>query len=167
MFILHTVFEVVDMDTKEEIITVDATVKWFNQFKGYGFVSVDGILDDIFLHFSVIEKSHIDHLNNGDVLKCTIQKFDRGYQVVSIDEIVKRVKYETDDSKIMQVIAQTKWFNPLKGFGFAQLSTGEDVFIHSSLLMKSGIKGLEPNIKVKLTIRKTNFGFEALDIKKM
>jgi len=155
------------MDTQEEMITVEATVKWFNQFKGYGFVSVENIQDDIFLHFSVLEKAHIDRLNNGDILRCTIQKFDRGYQVVSIDEIIKRVKYETDDSKIIEVIGETKWFNPLKGFGFAQLPTGEDVFIHSSLLMKSGLKGIEPNVPVKLTIRKTNFGYEALGIQKV
>lgn len=152
---------------EKELLTVEATVKWFNQFKGYGFVTVNGIDSDIFLHFSTLEKAHLDHLNNGDSISCKIQKTDRGYQVVSVDSILKCIKYETEDSKVVEVVGQAKWFNPLKGFGFAQLPTGEDVFIHSSLLLKNGLKGLEPNTSVKLTVRKTNFGYEAINIQRV
>lgn len=156
------------MDTIEkDLLTVEATVKWFNQFKGYGFVTVSGIDSDIFLHFSTLEMAHLDHLNNGDSIACKIQKTSRGYQVISVDKVLKCVKYETEDSKIVDIVGQTKWFNPLKGFGFAQLPTGEDVFIHSSLLLKSGLKGLEPNVPVKLTVRKTNFGYEAVNVQRV
>lgn len=147
--------------SKEE---VTAVVKWFNQFKGYGFISVEGIDEDIFLHFSVLERGNISNLNNGDVILCTISHNDRGYQVDSIIKVLQTSKYEVDP-KTMEVIAQTKWFNPLKGFGFAQLPTGEDVFIHASLLMKNGIKTLKPNVSIKMIIRQTNFGYEAIDIK--
>ncbi|MDR2723650.1 MAG: cold shock domain-containing protein [Holosporaceae bacterium] len=57
-----------------------------------------------------------------------------------------------------------KWFNPSKGFGFAQLSSGEDVFIHSSILKKHKISSIEPGQQVKLLIHSTNFGYEAIDI---
>lgn len=155
------------MDTiGKDLLTVEATVKWFNQFKGYGFVTVSSVSSDVFLHFSTLEKAHLDHLNNGDTVSCKIQKTDRGYQVISIDKVLKCIKYATEDSKTMEVTGQTKWFNPLKGFGFAQLPSGEDVFIHSSLLLKSGLKGLEPNIPVRLTVRKTNFGYEAINVQR-
>lgn len=157
------------MDTKNltsnDLIEVAATVKWYNQFRGYGFVSVKNISGDIFLHFSVLEKSHIDHLNNGDILQCRIRHTERGFQVDSIVEVLKCIKYTVDNSEPTEVEAQVKWFNGLKGFGFAQLPTGEDVFIHSSLLFKCGLKTLEPNSRVSVTIRKTNFGYDALSIK--
>ncbi|MDR0968507.1 MAG: cold shock domain-containing protein [Holosporaceae bacterium] len=57
-----------------------------------------------------------------------------------------------------------RWFNPLKGFGFAQLSSGEDVFIHSSLLRKYKLTSIESGQKIKLEIHRTSLGYEAIDI---
>ncbi|MDR2645858.1 MAG: cold shock domain-containing protein [Holosporaceae bacterium] len=57
-----------------------------------------------------------------------------------------------------------KWFNPSKGFGFAQLNSGEDVFIHSSLLKKHRLTEIEQGCPIKLIVHYTNFGYEAIDI---
>lgn len=147
-----------------QISQVTAVVKWFNQFKGYGFVSVDNVPEDIFLHFSVLEKSSVKKVNNNDVILCTIANSDRGYQVVSIEKIIEQAKYSTDDMAPFAATGIVKWFNPLKGFGFAQLADGHDVFMHASLLRKNGITDIKPGTNVTLTIRNTNFGYEALDI---
>ena len=148
----------------EEIITVQAKVKWFSLFKGFGFVSVEGIKEDVFLHFSVFEKSGLSHLNNNDVIECKIVANQKGYQVVEICQLVFSGKYfvEEQDPEIMQ--ASMKWFNPIKGFGFAQLKSGEDVFIHANLLKKRHLTTIEPNQQLKLLVHRTNYGFEALDI---
>ena len=144
--------------------TVTGKVKWFNQFKGYGFIEVENMADDIFLHFSVIDKSGIENLNNDDVITCNIEKTDRGYQVADILEVLYFNKHEISDKKPEKVKATMKWFNPAKGFGFAQMSSGDDVFIHSNLLKKNGLETITHGKKVTLTIRHTNFGYEALDI---
>ncbi|MDR2107039.1 MAG: cold shock domain-containing protein [Holosporaceae bacterium] len=57
-----------------------------------------------------------------------------------------------------------KWFNPSKGFGFALMESGEDVFIHSSLLKRHKKLEIEPGEEIRMIIRKTNFGYEAVDI---
>ena len=42
-----------------------------------------------------------------------------------------------------------KWFNPTKGYGFIQPSTGgKDVFVHISAVERAGLKGLNDNQKI-------------------
>jgi cold shock protein len=46
-----------------------------------------------------------------------------------------------------------KWFNPAKGFGFIQPSTGgQDVFVHVSALETAGIATLNEGQKVSYEI---------------
>jgi CspA family cold shock protein len=152
------------MDEPNITKSVTGRVKWFNQFKGYGFVEVDGIFEDVFLHFSVIDQSGIKHVNNGDVILCDVAASNKGYQVTAIVELIQSNKYETRDSTAEEVMATMKWFNPSKGFGFAQLDSGEDVFIHANLLKKYKIETIEHNKRIRMSIRHTNFGYEAVDL---
>ena len=41
------------------------TVKFFNQAKGYGFVSPEGGGKDVFVHITAVQKSGIPELNEG------------------------------------------------------------------------------------------------------
>lgn len=143
---------------------VAGRVKWFNQFKGYGFIEVENINEDIFMHFSVVGQAGFDHLNNNDIITCEITKTDKGYQVTKILDIVCSNKFETQDSTPQKTTAIMKWFNPAKGFGFAQLPSGEDVFIHTNLLKKHQINAIDFGKKITLIVRHTNFGYEATDL---
>jgi CspA family cold shock protein len=147
-----------------ENIRVTGRVKWFNQFKGYGFVEAENIPEDVFLHFSVIDKSGIKQLSNDDIVVCDVKKSNRGFQVSCVLEIVSHNKYEVDGGKIMVVTATMRWFNPAKGFGFARMDSGEDVFIHSNLLKKHKIENIEHGQTITMMVHRTNFGYEATEL---
>ena len=45
--------------------TETGTVKWFNDAKGFGFITQDGGGDDLFVHFRSIETSGFKSLQEG------------------------------------------------------------------------------------------------------
>jgi len=65
---------------------VKGTVKWFNDKKGYGFLSrEDG--DDVFIHYSAIEKAGFKTLKEGQTVEFEIQDGPKGPQAVNVKEI--------------------------------------------------------------------------------
>jgi CspA family cold shock protein len=59
------------------------TVKWFNDSKGYGFISrADG--DDVFVHFSSIAGDGFKSLQEGDAVTFEVEDSERGPQAVSV-----------------------------------------------------------------------------------
>jgi len=56
------------------------TVKWFNADKGFGFISVDGGKDDVFVHFSAIEASGFRSLEENQRVEFDVKQGDRGQQ---------------------------------------------------------------------------------------
>ena len=47
------------------------TVKWFNNEKGFGFISVEG-QDDIFVHFSAIQDEGFKSLEEGQAVELSL-----------------------------------------------------------------------------------------------
>lgn len=50
-----------------------AVVKWFDADRGYGFLDVDGVEGDVFLHAATLRKAGIDEVHPGETMqaKCT------------------------------------------------------------------------------------------------
>ena len=59
------------------------TVKWFNNEKGYGFISRNSG-DDVFVHHSAIQGSGFKSLNEGDTIEFEVAKGPKGLQAQNV-----------------------------------------------------------------------------------
>jgi CspA family cold shock protein len=59
------------------------TVKWFNDAKGYGFITQPGG-DDVFVHFSSIIGDGFRTLAEGEVVEFEIAQTERGLQAAKV-----------------------------------------------------------------------------------
>ena len=59
------------------------TVKWFNDVKGFGFLSADGG-EDVFVHFSAIQMPGRKTLNEGDQVEFEVVKSDKGPKAANV-----------------------------------------------------------------------------------
>ena len=57
--------------------TVNGTVKWFSDQKGYGFISREGG-EDVFVHHSAIQETGFRTLREGDQVEFTIEDGQKG-----------------------------------------------------------------------------------------
>lgn len=60
-----------------------------------------------------------------------------------------------------------KWFNAEKGFGFIEVSEGNDVFVHFSAIEGEGFKTLEEGQRVQFNIVAGNRGPQAEKVIKL
>lgn len=59
------------------------TVKWFNNQKGYGFITpTDG--DDVFVHFSSIQDEGYKSLDEGQTVEFETQQGNKGLEAVNV-----------------------------------------------------------------------------------
>ncbi len=68
------------------MVLVEGKVKWFNESKGYGFItSEDG--SDVFVHFSSIQGNGFKTLAEGDTVNFEIEQGPKGPKAVNVVKI--------------------------------------------------------------------------------
>ena len=159
--------------------TVDATVKWFNPEKGFGFAELSDGTGDAFLHIAVLEAAGYRAVSPGATLKVTTGQGQKGRQitqVISVDESTAsaapprrdaprppRPSYNTADA--VEMSGTVKWYNRDKGFGFVSTGGGgKDVFVHVSVLQRAGLTELAEGQQVSMQVVETQKGREATSI---
>jgi cold shock protein len=159
---------------------VEASVKWFNADKGYGFVTVVGG-SDAFLPARALEAVGRSTVPDGARLKVRIGQGPKGPQVsevVEVDASTAQVPSRAERSPghrsssqragsgpTEECFGSVKWFNIEKGFGFvAQDRGGKDVFVHVTTLDRSGLSELPEGRRVRMQISQGQKGPEARSI---
>ncbi|MFC1709361.1 cold-shock protein [Candidatus Omnitrophota bacterium] len=59
------------------------TVKWFNDSKGYGFITPENG-NDVFVHHSAIQGEGFKSLGEGQAVEFEVQQGDKGEQAVNV-----------------------------------------------------------------------------------
>ncbi|BFM06989.1 cold-shock protein [Halioxenophilus aromaticivorans] len=60
------------------------TVKWFNNARGYGFITLSEAGDDVFVHYRNITGSGYKSLNEGQLVEFDLLKGDKGLQADNV-----------------------------------------------------------------------------------
>jgi CspA family cold shock protein len=69
-------------------------VKWFNDQKGYGFITQEGVTEDIFVHHTAIKMEGFRTLAPGDVVEFEIKKDEKGLKAVNVTRTGQNVPVE-------------------------------------------------------------------------
>jgi cold shock protein len=62
------------------------TVKWFNDAKGYGFISRENG-EDVFVHFSAIQAGGFRSLQEGQAVQFEVTKGPKGWQAENVQAV--------------------------------------------------------------------------------
>jgi CspA family cold shock protein len=143
---------------------LDATVKWFNSDKGFGFVALSDGSGDVFLHASALTIAGHSSVSPGASLRVRVGQGQKGRQiteVLAVDEgtgtqtPIRRAQapYSPSDpgrgpalEAAVERRGTVKWYNATKGFGFVAIAdsadSGKDVFVPAFALQRSGVPQL-------------------------
>jgi CspA family cold shock protein len=168
-------------------------VKWFNAEKGFGFVEFTDGSGEAFLHISTVERAGHADVESGTTLVVKTGQGQRGPQVtevVSVDTSTAQAESPrasrssgfssggarsfggsrpqgrtVDLSQAREGRGTVKWYNAEKGFGFvAPDEGGKDLFVHRSVLERSGGRDLPEGLRVRVKIVEGQKGPEIAEI---
>jgi CspA family cold shock protein len=68
----------------ERFLMASGTVKWFNDSKGFGFITPDDGGEDLFAHFSAIQSADFKSLKEGEKVTFDVTQGPKGKQASNI-----------------------------------------------------------------------------------
>jgi len=65
------------------------TVKWFNDFKGYGFITPDLSENDVYVHFSAIQGKGYRTLREGQTVEFEVHRGGEGFHEAHNVQVIR------------------------------------------------------------------------------
>ena len=165
------------MDTEETTRSSRGVMKWFDPAKGFGFVVAEAGGADILLHANVLRNFGQNSVADGAAIEILTQVTDRGRQaveVVSIDPpkvgagpVLPDLEH-FDPEQLANIAlkpARVKWFDKIKGFGFANVfGSDSDIFVHVAVLRRSGLADLAHGEALAIRVIDGKRGLMAIEV---
>lgn len=67
--------------------TIEGTVKWFNETKGFGFIAPESGGKDIFVHISALQRSGLTTLSEGEAVRAVVRMGPKGPEAERIEAL--------------------------------------------------------------------------------
>lgn len=82
--VAREIYDIAVEDFWRSIFMATGTVKWFNDAKGYGFITPDDGGEDLFAHFSAIKMDGFKTLKEGQRVTFDLKEGEKGKQADNI-----------------------------------------------------------------------------------
>lgn len=152
-------------NTEAAGLTVHGIVKWFDPLRGFGFLADDAGGKDVLVHANVLRRFGQGSVSEGARMSIVAVSGARGRQATEILSLVPPADENKSAIADLDCLtpqqraalplwpARVKWFDKVKGFGFANLFGQKgDVFLHLEVLRQSGLADLAPGEAVALRV---------------